>query len=102
MVISVLKEEGKVYISYPCLDEEMKGEFNYDTIEKLIDYIMDNDIKDIEVSGDEECKQFVDLLKLVTDKTKSEDFINCYKKAKDDASKESEARLDGEPSSSNN
>lgn len=79
MTIYVIKEEDAVKIKYSKSSETICELLDYSSIDKLIDYIMENSIKDITVEKNDDCKQYVELIESILTKIKEEDFINCYK-----------------------
>ena len=81
MNISIEKENESIVLKYDASGECVTDKFDFDSIEKLIDFIMKNGIADAVVNPNKECDQYVALLQSILEKIKSEDFIKCYKEA---------------------
>ena len=78
MIVKIVKEEDKIYFSYSMGTIEVKELFDYSSIERLIDYIMDNNIEEFTVEKNEECSQYVLLIESIFEKIKTEDFKKTY------------------------
>lgn len=82
MTIKVILEEEIVYLNYSTDTKEIKEKLDYSAIEKLLDYIMENDVSDISIEDNDSCGQYVDLMKTIVQKISEKDFKDCYKETK--------------------
>ena len=83
LVINVVKEQETIFVLYNNGQQDIKNNFDYEAIEKIIDFIMENDIDEVVVEKNEECSQYVLLLQNVIVKIKTEDFKKCYLETKE-------------------
>ena len=82
MTLKIILEDETVFINYFKDAEEIKEKLDYCAIEKLIDYIMDNNVESISVEDNETCSQYVDLIKTLLQKITEKDFVECYQETK--------------------
>lgn len=78
MTIKVILEEETVYINYLTDVKEIKEKLDYSAIEKLLDFVMENDVSDVSIEDNESCSQYVDLMKTIVQKISEKDFKDCY------------------------
>lgn len=82
MIIKVTLEEETVFLNYVVNNENIKEKLEYSSIERLIDFLMENDIGDVSVEENSACNQYVDLLKNILVKISEDDFKKCYQETK--------------------
>ena len=73
-------EENRIFICYKKNDEDKKVFLDYLAIEELIDFLMENNINEVTVEKNEDCKQYVSLIESILEKIKTDDFKDCYAK----------------------
>ncbi len=82
MIIKVALEEETIFLNYLANNENIKEKLEYSYIERLIDFLMENNIDDISVEDNSDCSQYVDLLKNILTKIAEGDFKKCYQETK--------------------
>ena len=96
MIIKLIKSGNDILLNYEYNTTIVEEKIDYDSIEKMIDFIMENDIKDCTVETNTELIQYVDLINSIIEKIKTEDFKKAFEDTKTSSEDETD-ELDNMP-----
>ena len=88
MKIVVFSKENEIHMEYETKDSQISVKIDYNSIDSLIDYLMENEIKDAKAESEtDDCSQYVTLINSILERIAEKDFVDCYNNTKKEDNK---------------